>query len=122
MNREIVQITSDRVLSTAFPSGTDLFVPLKVTPDITEGVTVTPRGYVTVRYMGPIGLRSVHVRWVRSLTVSTLLYKAKKEDVLFKQFPVLKCSKFLNGKRVKIRHPVRVGDVLELNLVFNSMG
>jgi hypothetical protein len=103
--------------SSAFPAGSDLFVPLRVQPAPPDhpGVTPTPANHVTIRYLSPTGTRSVHVAWEPSLTVQRLFARARLQDSIFKHVPVFKFARVIGRRRVKLNHYLQPGDVLELN-------
>jgi hypothetical protein len=109
--------SSEGSTSTSFPRATDLFVPLQVVPRAPEhsGVTPTPTNHVTILYMSPTGLRSVHVSWEPTLNVQRLFARARLQDSIFKHIPVFKYARVIGRRRVKLSHYLRPGDILELN-------
>lgn len=115
------QILDDTVLegtsSSIFPAGDDLFVPLHVVPAAPSaaGVTPTPAAHVTVQYMSPTGLRSVHVPWLPSLTVARTVAVARRIDPIFKHVNIFGYARVVGRRRMKLNNLMHVGDVLELN-------
>ena len=120
---KVEQIDTDDTLSLGTgmvavpPTDSDLFVPLHVVPGTPrEELSPTPDGYVTFKYMSPIGLCVSHVQWKTGMDVATAFRIARQQDPIFRllRMPAAKYVRKIDEKRVRLSHRLRTGDVVSL--------
>lgn len=117
------QISADDILDSGtgmravLPASSDMFVPLQIAQAPTSpGLSETPEGSVSIKYMSPTGTRMTHVPWREGLTVETACKSARTLDPIFRllRSPVAYYTRKVNGLRVRLNYKMNLGDVLHL--------